>query len=82
MGLTTHLTLEVQAPFDFRSSATSYGWVALAPTTWLPDRQAVQRVERLGTGKVVLLEITGVGTVDHPTIDIGVDHRGRLTPQE
>jgi 3-methyladenine DNA glycosylase/8-oxoguanine DNA glycosylase len=81
MGLTTHLTLDVQAPFDFRSSATSYGWVALAPTIWLADRQAVQRVERLGTGKVVLIDITGAGTVDHPTLEICVHHREKLTPQ-
>ena len=82
MGLATHLTLDVQAPFDFRSSATSHGWVALAPTAWLADRQVVQRVERLGTGTVGLLAITGAGTVDHPTINICVHHRDRLTPPE
>jgi 3-methyladenine DNA glycosylase/8-oxoguanine DNA glycosylase len=82
MGLTTHLALEVPPPFDFRSAATSYGWVALAPTAWLADRQMVQRVERLGSGTVVLLAITGAGTVDHPTINIGVHHRDRLTPPE
>jgi 3-methyladenine DNA glycosylase/8-oxoguanine DNA glycosylase len=44
----------------------------LAPNAWDSERSTLQRVERLGTGKIVLLLISGSGTIDRPRIDIQV----------
>lgn len=82
MVRTTHLELDVPPPFDFCAAATSHGWVVLAPTAWLGERQVVQRVERLRTGKVVFLDISGAGTTDRPKINIRVDSREPLTTGE
>jgi 3-methyladenine DNA glycosylase/8-oxoguanine DNA glycosylase len=77
MARMSHLRLDVRHPFDFRAAATSHGWIALAPTTWVVERRAVQRVERLSTGTVVLLDISGGRTADQPTVIVRVNS---LTP--
>ena len=61
-------------PFDFRAAATSYGWIALASTVWLAECQSVRRVERLPTGEILRLELTGAGTIDRPLIQIQMSH--------
>lgn len=42
----------------------------LAPNAWDSERSTLQRVERLSTGEVVFLLISGSGTIDRPQIDI------------
>lgn len=92
---TTRITLDAPAPFDFARTACSHGWVMLAPNAWDAERRAVERVHRLATGKVVLLEIGEGGrsaaaepglTGDEPgaeaplpAISVTVHHDGRLS---
>ena len=45
----------------------------LAPTQWDAERQALGRVERLATGRVVGLAITGSGTPNAPMLQIDVE---------
>ena len=44
-------------PFDFRATVTDHGWYLLAPWRWRPDDATLERVERLPSGRVVLLHI-------------------------
>ena len=69
---TVHLSIAPPPPFDFQANACSNGWVVLAPNAWDSERSTLQRVERLGTGKVVFLLISGSATIDRPRIDIQV----------
>jgi hypothetical protein len=82
MVRTSHLKIEVRPPFDFRAAATSHGWIALAPTAWSPERRTVQRVERLSTGTVVLLEISAARTIDRPKILVRVHNPKPLTTRD
>ena len=78
----THLSITPPSPFDYECTAHSHGWVVLAPNVWDPERGALQRVERLSSGKVVLLDITGAGSVERPRIAIEVSHSGKLSQEE
>jgi 3-methyladenine DNA glycosylase/8-oxoguanine DNA glycosylase len=78
----THLSITPSSPFNFGSTAHSHGWVVLAPNIWDQEHQVVQRVERLSTGKVVLLNITGKGFVKKPRIEIKINHAGKLSKKE
>lgn len=51
------LTLTVRQPYAFAASVQDYGWIALAPCRWHPEKNEFQRVERLSTGKVVALSV-------------------------
>lgn len=75
----TPLTLSPTAPFCFADTAYSHGWVVLAPNTWAPERQSMQRVHRLRTGQVVLLTISGTDDHLQPEIMIDVAHEGMLS---
>lgn len=75
---TTNLSLQPPAPFDFANTAYSHGWVVLAPNQWDKEHHVMRRLHRLGSGKIVLLEITGTGTVRKPGIHIAVQHTGKL----
>ncbi|MCW5983217.1 MAG: hypothetical protein KIT09_34320 [Bryobacteraceae bacterium] len=74
--------LAAPAPFHFEGTAYSHGWVVLAPNAWDASRATMTRVERLGGGKIALLEITGAGTPRKPAIRIGATHRGRLSGED
>jgi 3-methyladenine DNA glycosylase/8-oxoguanine DNA glycosylase len=54
------LKLTVKSPYDFARSVQDYGWVSLAPCQWLAEASALQRVERLSSGKVLLARITAI----------------------
>ncbi len=75
---TTHLTFPTPSPFSFLAAAHSSGWVQLLPTAWEEVRQAVRRVERLTSGRVVLLHMTDGG--DHVAIE--AEHEGQLSEEE
>jgi 3-methyladenine DNA glycosylase/8-oxoguanine DNA glycosylase len=77
--LRTVLQLAAPPPFDFRGTAYSHGWVVLAPNSWDNERSTLRRVDRLASGRVVLLEISGAGTAEKPRIQISVEHHGRLS---
>ncbi len=79
---TTCLTITPLAPFNFRHTAYSHGWIALAPNSWNKERESVQRVQRLSTARVVLLSIAGSGSMNRPRIEIEALHRGALSSQE
>jgi 3-methyladenine DNA glycosylase/8-oxoguanine DNA glycosylase len=79
---TSHLKLEVYPPFNFHAAATSHGWIALAPNAWLAEHRMVQRVERLGTGTVVLLEISDGRKTDRPKIVARVNSLNPLTSRD
>jgi 3-methyladenine DNA glycosylase/8-oxoguanine DNA glycosylase len=82
------LQLTVKSPYDFARSIQDYGWVNLAPCRWLPETGALERVERLSTGKVVLARIKevkkGQGTSPDglEVLDVEVEASGALTDVE
>lgn len=78
----THLSITPLSPFNFESTALAHGWVVLAPNTWNQQHRTLQRVELLSTGKVVLLYITGVGSIKQPRIEIEISHSGKLLKKE
>lgn len=78
----TILSLQPNPPFHFDASAYSHGWVVLAPNRWDADQRAVGRVERLASGKVVNLKITGTNDSTPPLITINVTHAHHLTDRE
>ena len=78
----TTVRLRPAAPFDFRGTARSHGWVALAPNRWDDESGFLTRVERLSSGNVVRLQVTGEGTSRKPGIRIDIEHRGRLTRRD
>jgi hypothetical protein len=55
----TILHLSARAPFQFRSVIRSHGWYQLAPFDWDDAGDVFRTVERLETGRVIRLEITG-----------------------
>lgn len=78
----TRLQLVPAPPFDFRGTASSHGWVVLAPNEWDRNTGVLQRVERLPSGKVVSLAIQGNGTLRNPIIDVSVEHKGQLSRRD
>lgn len=72
----TRLELPAHPPFRFLSVIRSHGWYQLAPYRWQAEAQVFQSVERLESGRVVVLEITGSAK------GVSVSVPGRLTQQE
>ncbi len=54
------LEIEVNKPYDFEQGVRDHGWVALAPFHWVNDHASLQRVERLTSGKVAVLQISAL----------------------
>ena len=82
LSMQTILTLPAQAPFDFAGTAYSHGWVVLAPNVWDEHGQILRRVERLGTGKVVGLSVSGSGGTRKAKIAVKVESRSRISKKE
>ena len=78
----TELTVAPAPPFDFEATACSSGWMELLPTTWDKERRALQRVQRLSDGAVVLLSLTSNGAIEQPQVSIEVSHGGELTARQ
>lgn len=55
----SRINLFPKPPFNFSASATSSGWVDLAPTSWDLNKHSVIRIEQLSSSRVVALEIFG-----------------------
>lgn len=73
---TTRLTVVPDNPFDFRSTAYSHGWVALAPTGWNDETGVMERIQRTVGGQVVQLMVSASGTSESPAVEIEVNHVG------
>jgi len=75
------MNIEIVAPkpYDFAASVRDHGWIALAPFGWIADQNAVQRVERLNDGSVVLLIIAAQEIPDHVRIAAQVEGTSRLS---
>lgn len=78
----TKLLIAPKPPFDFERAVRSHGWVALAPNAWDGERQALRRIERLHSGQVVVLTISGTGTQSDPGVEVCVHHSGELLQEE
>ena len=55
----TTLHLPARPPFQFHSVIRSHGWYQLAPFEWDEASEMLRTVERLESGRVVALEISG-----------------------
>lgn len=78
----TQLHLYPPPPFDFAAAAFSHGWARLAPTSWDDDARVLGRVERLDSGQVVDLRLSGAGDAHRPTVVIDVAHAAPLSPAD
>ncbi len=69
------LELDTHKPYDFATSVRDHGWIALLPFHWLDEQHVMQRVERLRSGKVVLLQLTSkdAGSAERIFIDVQSD---------
>lgn len=76
------LHLHVPKPYTFAASVCDHGWPSLAPNQWLAEEQMLQRVEQLTTGRVVLLQMTGVDAGATIRIHIAVQADGVLSAAE
>jgi len=78
----TRFALRVEPPYAFAQSVRDHGWSSLAPFQWLPDQNALQRVERLETGRVVLLHIAARADDDAVHVDVAVHAAAPLVAAE
>ena len=64
------MIIQIDTPddFDFLESINSHGWRALVPFSWDAESGTLERVEKFGSGQVVMLSIRGSAG----GIDIGV----------
>ncbi len=79
---TSILRFRLPAPFDFRATAYSHGWVVLAPNSWDDETEIVERVLRLDSGTVVRVKVWATGTRDHPGVRMQVVHNEPLSRQD
>ena len=53
-------TLAARPPFVFYTTVRSHGWYQLAPSLWDEDKQVLRRAERLSSGRVIGLRLSGI----------------------
>lgn len=70
------LSITAKHPFNFESVVRSHGWSMLAPYHWDADTGILERVEELGSGKIVLFAL------EKAENGIAVEVRGRLNKRE
>lgn len=80
--LSTEILLKPEPPFHFEYAAHSHGWSVLSPNMWFEDQTMLQRLQKLSSGKVVMLQLSDSGDALHPQITIQVNHSGRLSAEE
>ena len=73
------LYLTIPKPYHFATSICDHGWPALAPFRWIAASQTLERVERLCTGQVVLLQLTAADAGDNVQIVIQVHSASDLS---
>lgn len=79
---TTDLLVITPRPFDFEGTVYSHGWAVLAPHSWDPDVPALERVHRLPTGRVVLLQLRPKADPEPPGVSIEIRHAEPLEADE
>ncbi|MCC7447578.1 MAG: hypothetical protein IT324_09190, partial [Anaerolineae bacterium] len=67
------LELDAPSPYDFARSVRDHGWIALAPCRWIEEQEALERVERLADGMVVVVYITAAAAGQ--TVKLQIDVR-------
>ena len=70
------ITLSASLPFRFHSVVHSHGWYQLAPFAWDAENGVLSKVERLASGRVVVMQMR------HADNGVSVEVRGRLTKAE
>src|SRR5215475_12442907 len=76
------LELQANKPYDFHNSARDHGWIALAPFRWLDETSSIQRIERLRSGKVVLLNMSAAEDKEYVRVKIDVQPRISASQQQ
>lgn len=76
----TILTLNAPSPFHFAHTAYSHGWAVLTPNAWDAERETLRRVQRLGSGAIVLLE--AAASADATAVTVRVQHGDPLSTSE
>lgn len=76
------LEITVAKPYLFKENIHGHGWIALAPCSWHDEPGVFRRVERLSTGKVVLLDVTGAETGDSVQLRLEVQAVQPITNAE
>lgn len=76
------LEIRVDKPYDFQGSVRNHGWVGLAPFTWISEGKALQRVERLENGSVVLIRLTSADAGRQVRVLVDVGKKGPTSVQE
>jgi 3-methyladenine DNA glycosylase/8-oxoguanine DNA glycosylase len=78
------IELDARKPYDFATSVRDHGWIALLPFHWLDEQKAVQRVERLSSGKVVLLQLTSkdVDKAERIFVDVQAEQKPTKAEQQ
>ncbi|MEZ4663342.1 MAG: hypothetical protein R2911_37835 [Caldilineaceae bacterium] len=69
-------------PYDFAASICDHGWPMLAPFSWKPESETLQRVELLDSGRVVLLQLWAQDAGDHAQLHVSVQCNVDLTVAE
>jgi 3-methyladenine DNA glycosylase/8-oxoguanine DNA glycosylase len=54
-----HFTLAANSPFIFYTTVHSHGWYQLAPSLWDEETRVLRRAERLSSGRVISLALSG-----------------------
>ncbi len=77
-----HFEEFTETPFDFQTTATAHGWVALAPFEWNASPQELRRVQRLSSGQVVRLRMRVAAETAPQRVQVAVESSQPLTTAE
>jgi 3-methyladenine DNA glycosylase/8-oxoguanine DNA glycosylase len=80
--LNTTLKISARPPFDFKQTATTHGWVGLAPNYWNRENNQIERIQQLSNGLVVRLLISGNLSETKPEVNIVVNHSAKLSASD
>jgi 3-methyladenine DNA glycosylase/8-oxoguanine DNA glycosylase len=69
-------------PYDFAQSVKGHGWIELAPVRWLEATQRLQWVERLSSGRVVVVQVSAVESDEDVELAAHVEAARILTENE
>lgn len=74
--------LHVHKPYDFSQSIRDHGWIELAPVSWLGESGELLWVERVSSGRVVLVRVAAEERDDGVVLSINVDEAQALAEDE